>query len=201
MEHAANKRPKIENDSVGEFAAWCATEGARFSRLRFVHSESFGNHMVAADEISGRTAIVTLPRKFLMSTSNAVSSPTAGEALRRLVKQWGDLEGGLPLGLRSQTACDRFCVLALLCHEAAKGENSWWAPYIRLLPPPKTVPALVQMTPEQLKESGLLGTILGAQVEAVWEEVAAQVGLMQRLHGLDAVAFPAEATASFSLFC
>ena len=169
------KRAKLADDSFLAFTEWLEEHGARFSQLSFVHSARFGNHAVAVEEISGRNgSIVTLPRAFLMSPSAALSSLTAGKALQRVSARWSETPG-LPQRLCHPTACDRFCVMALLCHEAARGMASFWAPYIDLLPPPRSVPALAQMNMAQLRQLGLEGTTLGAQAEAVWEDIAAQV--------------------------
>ncbi|KAJ1457598.1 hypothetical protein M885DRAFT_128075 [Pelagophyceae sp. CCMP2097] len=105
-------------DDEARFLAWLREHGADTSKLRWpVKDEDSGDRIaVAAVDVAQHEAVMSLPEKLLITPACARADEVIGDIVVR-----HNMRGDVLLA-------------TFLLHEVRKGDASFWAPYLRVLP-------------------------------------------------------------------
>ncbi|KAF2205544.1 SET domain-containing protein [Delitschia confertaspora ATCC 74209] len=161
-------------DPAGKLLNWfVANQGYINQHVKFVHDDSRGFHVRAAQSLQAPT-VVTCPLSLTLSSLNLDPSPTA---VRHVDSDLHKFRATLP---------ERILSVLLLIEQASLGEKSFWYPYIACLPPSESLSTPLYFTNEDLR--WLEGTNLLKATEErrkVWREEWKAACNMLREGGID----------------
>ena len=124
-----SKRPRTSptttSNHLPSFLRYLSTVGAIVHpNVTFVHSLSWGNHVMATAPIKANTPIFRLPLRLCITSDTAKAHPTIGTLLLELQQS----------STLTSLDFDRACVFVQLMYEHYLGEASPHAAYIAILP-------------------------------------------------------------------
>ena len=132
-----SKRPRHHPSNLPSFLRYLSTVGAIVHpNVTFVHSLSWGNHVMATAPIKANTPIFRLPHRLCITSDTAKAHPAIGTLLVELQQS----------STLNSLDFDRACVFAQLMYEHYLGEASPHAAYIAMLPTINTMEERIATT-------------------------------------------------------
>ena len=114
---------ETEEADVQEFLAWLTGHGARFPNIRWPSNVGCGRGAIALEVIKTNDYVLEIPHEVMMTPIHAFEEPSIG---RILFENRNVLQGDSLLAV-------------FIMHEVLKGPDSFYYPYLKILPEPQSV--------------------------------------------------------------
>lgn len=112
------------------FKEWVTTDGGKWNDLLTIkRTDALGVHVVAAGAIPANAELFVLPARFCMSAAAAREHPAIGKHCTSVTETLAAAAAVI-----EQADVDRALVYAMLLYETSLGAESFWSPYISILP-------------------------------------------------------------------
>ena len=120
-----DSRTPSEISKIDTFNKWCQQEGVIAPKLEYPKQFEFGLHGIGAKEdIAHREAFLFIPFKMLLTLSNALNHPQMGRFFKTYPKLFSKLNDD----------SEQLTLAMFMYYEFLKGKDSYWFPYLDLLP-------------------------------------------------------------------